>query len=68
MDQTEGDSVTVPVGFDAGAIKLTGNVSGEPPFTGTLQHRGWKASSFNLPTLSGHQNPDIIAPAEVELP
>jgi len=63
IDKEEGEEVIIPAGFDAGAIKLTGNVTGEPPFRGILQHRGWLASSFDLPTLTGTQVPDIIAPA-----
>ena len=67
IDQEEGEAVTIQAGFDANAIKLTGNVTGEPPFKGILQHRGWQISNFSLPALSGTQNPNIIAPAEVEI-
>ena len=67
MDQEEGSEVVVPDGFDPNAIKLTGDVSGTPPFKGTLQHRGWRIGRFDLPTLSGAMNPDIISPAEVEI-
>lgn len=67
LEQAEGDSITVEPGFDPGAIRLTGRVAGDPPFKGILQHRGWKAARFDLPTLSGAQTPDIIAPAEVEI-
>ena len=67
IDQEEGEAVTVQAGFDANAIKLTGKVTGEPPFKGILQHRGWQISNFALPVLSGTQNPKVIAPAEVEI-
>ena len=67
IDREEGDEITIEAGFDAHAIKLTGNVSGEPPFKGILQHRGWRATGFNLPTISGTQDPAVIAPAEVEV-
>ena len=67
IDQNEGEEITVEAGFDPAAIKLTGNVSGEPPFKGTLQHRGWRAGKIELPTLSGTQDPGIIAPAQVEI-
>ena len=43
IDRNEGEEITVEAGFDPAAIKLTGNVSGEPPFKGTLQHRGWRS-------------------------
>jgi hypothetical protein len=67
LDQHEGAVVEVPVDFDPGVIKLTGNVVGEPPFNGILRHKGWQVGKMNLPTLSGSQNAEIIAPAEVEI-
>jgi hypothetical protein len=67
IDQEEGEEVTIQAGFDANAIKLTGNVTGEPPFKGVLQHRGWQVAKYALPSLSGTRNPKIIAPAEVEI-
>jgi hypothetical protein len=67
IDQNEGDSITVPADFDPNAIKLTGNVTGEPPFHGTLRHKGWRASRLELPTLSSVKDPGILAPAEVEI-
>ncbi len=67
MEQAEGDSVDIPAGFDQNAIKLVGNVVGEPPFTGVVRHRGWKLKSAALPKFSDSGNPDIIAPAEIEI-
>jgi hypothetical protein len=67
IEKKEGEEITVPPGFDADAIKLTGNVSGQPPFKGTLQHHGWKAGRIELPALSGTVDSDIICPAEVEI-
>ena len=67
IDRNEGEEITIEAGFDPAAIKLTGNVSGEPPFKGILQHRGWRTEKIELPTLSGTQDPGIIAPAEVEI-
>ncbi|MEE4605767.1 MAG: DUF2760 domain-containing protein [Desulfobacteraceae bacterium] len=67
MDQHEGAVVEVPVDFDPGAVKLTGNVVGDPPFNGILRHKGWRVGKMSLPTLSGRKNAEIIAPAEVEI-
>jgi hypothetical protein len=67
INVNEGDEVTIPEGFNPNEIKLTGNVSGHPPFKGTLHHRGWRAARFDLPTLSGSQDPRLISPAEVEI-
>ena len=67
MDKAEGDSVTVEEGFDPSEIKLTGDVTGHPPFTGILRHKGWKAGKLDIPKLSQQASPDILAPAEVEI-
>ena len=66
-DDAEGHSVTVPAGYDATSIQLTGNVSGQPPFRGTLRHRGWRAQELTLPEIIGDADCLVIAPAEVEL-
>jgi hypothetical protein len=46
---------------------LTGKVTGKPPFTGILRHKGWQVGNIELPKLSGRQNARIIAPAEIEV-
>lgn len=63
----EGASVVVPKGFDASAVRLTGNVTGEPPFTGALRHHGWKVAEVKLPPVPAGQDVTVVAPAEVEL-
>ncbi|MCP3869769.1 MAG: DUF2760 domain-containing protein [Gammaproteobacteria bacterium] len=63
----EGSRVTLAKGFDATAIRLTGNVVGEPPFTGVVTHKGWRATEVRLPKLSVNHDVTILAPAEVEL-
>ncbi len=67
LSGNEGDEVTVPKDFDPSAIRLTGNVSGEPPFRGTLRHSGWRAKQVKLPSQPSGQDPKIVAPAEVEI-
>src|SRR5690606_21370091 len=42
MPGEEDDRVKVPAGFDPGEVRLIGKVAGEPPFTGTLRHHGWR--------------------------
>jgi hypothetical protein len=64
----EGASITIPAGFDAAKVRLTGNVVGSPPFRGSLKHHGWKATEVNLPHAPEAMDARIIAPAEVELP
>ncbi len=63
----EDQPVTVPVGFDTAAIKLVGNVAGEPPLRGLLRHRGWRVVEMNLPSLPQGTGRAIVAPAEVEI-
>jgi hypothetical protein len=65
--ETEGSRVTLPPGFDAAAVKLTGNVTGSAPFTGSLAHRGWRAADVKLPRLAEGHDARVLAPAEVEL-
>jgi hypothetical protein len=67
IDQPEGEKTRIEPGFDPHAVKLTGNVTGEPPFTGVLRHRGWRTTRLDLPTLSDVEDTGIIAPAEVEI-
>lgn len=67
MEQPEGETVTVEADFDPNAVKLTGNVAGDPPFTGILRHKGWKATRTELPELSETRDSGIISPAEVEI-
>jgi hypothetical protein len=63
----EGDAITVETGFDPDAIKLTGRVTGAPPFKGTIRHKGWRTNALEMPDLSAIKDPTIIYPAEVEI-
>ena len=67
LAQQEGDEITLEGDFDPNAVKLIGNVTGQPPFKGTVRHRGWRAGKLDMPAFSGHLDPAIIAPAEVEV-
>lgn len=66
-DEPEGSRITLQRGFDASAIRPTGQVVGEPPFTGTLLHRGWRVAETRLPQLTSTHDLCILAAAEVEL-
>ncbi len=68
LEHGEGDEIRVSADFDPATIKLTGNVTGEPPFSGIVRHRGWRAGKLELPALSGSGDAKVIAPAEVEIP
>ena len=63
----EGSKITLAKGFDASQVRLTGNIVGHAPFTGTLIHKGWKVTDIRLPKLTEGHNAKIVAAAEVEL-
>ena len=65
--EAEGTRITLAAGFDAAAVKLTGNVVGQPPFSGNLSHRGWRVAEVRLPKLAEGHDARVLAPAEVEL-
>lgn len=64
----EGGTVTVPAGFDPSAIRILGNVTGNPPYTGELLHGGWKVKEIQLAPLPSGQDPFVLQPAEVQVP
>jgi len=66
-DEQEGASIQVPKGFNPAEIKIIGKVKGDPPYSGTLVHRGWKAQKRSLPKKIGEQQPEVVCPAEVEI-
>jgi hypothetical protein len=66
-DEAEGSRVALPAGFDAAAVRLTGNVVGQPPFNGSLRHRGWRVAEVRLPQLAEGHDTRVLAAAEVEL-
>jgi hypothetical protein len=65
-NEDEGAQVTLAE-VDPSAVKLTGNVTGSPPFSGVLRHRGWRAESLRLPEPVADHDLSVLAPAEVEL-
>jgi hypothetical protein len=66
-NEAEGSRVVLEAGFDAASVRLTGNVVGQPPFRGTLSHRGWHVTATRLPKLAEGHNASVLAPAEVEI-
>ncbi|MBY0454619.1 MAG: DUF2760 domain-containing protein [Burkholderiaceae bacterium] len=65
--ESEGSRITLAAGFDATQVRVTGNVVGQPPFVGSLSHRGWRVTDTRLPHQSDSHNHAIVAQAEVEL-
>lgn len=66
-NEDEETRITLPAGFNASEVRLTGNVVGEAPFTGSLIHKGWRVTDIRLPKLADGHDTSIVAPAEVEL-
>lgn len=68
LSDPEEAKVSVPPNFDPAAIRLIGNVSGTPPFRGTLKHHGWRVTSVHLPALPvARDDSSVLSPAEVEV-
>jgi hypothetical protein len=67
LPEAEGAQVTVPAGFDPSAVRVTGNVTGSPPFSGTLRHHGWRVKELRITPPPAGQDEFVVHPAEVEL-
>jgi hypothetical protein len=68
FSQGEGEAVQVAAGFDPSTVQLTGNVTGQPPFKGSLKHHGWRVQEIKLAPPPEGQDEFVLQPAEVELP
>jgi Domain of unknown function (DUF2760) len=66
VDGREGVTTTI-VQVNPAAVRLVGNVTGQPPFRGTLLHRGWRTTRVALPPLGADSTRSIVAQAEVEV-
>lgn len=66
--EEEGTKITIPSGYNPNEVRVIGNVKGEPPYTGILVHRGWKAHKRSLPKKQDSQVVhDLLCSAEVEV-
>jgi hypothetical protein len=68
LSGNEGDTATVPKGFDPSAIRVIGNVTGEPPFTGQINHPGWRVKELKLASPPEGADEFVLQPAEVQIP
>ncbi|MFT5675404.1 MAG: hypothetical protein ACI808_001335 [Paraglaciecola sp.] len=66
-ESPEGETISLAEDFDKNEYRLTGNIVGTGPFSGTLVHKGWKVTSLNFPLLAKNTDLHVVAPAEVEL-
>lgn len=68
-ESAEGTTISVPASHRGDEYRLSGSLNGQAPFSGSVVHRGWKASAVNLPRIvppEGGVLPNI-APTEVEV-
>jgi len=63
----EDAKVRIDAGFDPARIRLVGQVVGDPPYSGTLRHHGWRTGKVSMPAVTAAADPSVVAPAEVEL-
>lgn len=66
-NEEDGAQVEIGADHDPASLRLTGNVQGQPPFRGTLQHAGWRVAEISLPEPAAGLDPAILEPAEVEI-
>ena len=66
-EEAEGSLIHIPKGYNPLEIKVIGKVKGEPPYSGILIHKGWKAHKRSLPKKIGQQSVDVVFPAEIEV-
>lgn len=64
---SDGDTVTVPKGFDPSAIRVVGNVTGEPPFTGQINHPGLRVKELRVSPPPEGADEFVLHPAEVQI-
>ncbi len=67
LSGNEGDNTIVAVGFDPSAIRVVGNVTGAPPFTGQIQHPGWRVKELKLAAPPEGADEFVLQPAEVQV-
>jgi hypothetical protein len=65
----ENGAITLEPGFSAEEYRLVGHIAGTAPYSGTLVHKGWRATQVKLPrpAQEHHSDTPVIVPAEVEL-
>jgi hypothetical protein len=67
LSGTEGDTTTLAKGFDPSAIRVVVKVTGEPPFTGSINHPGWRVTQLKLAAPPEGADEFVLQPAEVQI-
>ena len=61
----EGATVEVEESYDPTVVTVIGELPDSPPYSGTLQHKGWKVTAVDFPNRVGRSNMEVVQPAEV---
>src|SRR5262245_57321730 len=67
LKEQEGETAKVEAGFDPSAVRVLGNVTGQPPVTGSVQHPGWRVKKINLGPAPAGQDGFVLQPAEIQV-
>lgn len=66
----EGETLTISAERNPAEYRLIGRAANEPPFTGRVMHRGWRAEKMALPRVTNIEPAAggyILAPIELEV-
>ena len=67
---SERSSISIEADFDKSAYRISGELSGEGPYSGILEHKGWKPTQCVLPEYQGtlsSADEYVFAPAQVTI-
>ncbi len=68
LSGNEGETTTVAAGYHPSAIRVVGHVAGSPPYTGTIQHPGWRVKELKLTPPPEGVDLFVLQAAEVYVP
>jgi hypothetical protein len=67
-DRAEGDQIELSSGYDPGSWRLLGHVRDNPPYRGTILHRGWKIVRLSPNSLPERKKGNsVLYPAELQV-
>ena len=67
-DKEEGASLDLVADYDTSQFRLVGKTQGEGPYSGVLRHKGWQATSIDLPKARRPESGvTVFAQAQVEI-
>ncbi len=70
-DGEEGEQTSLNSDFNTSHYRLVGTAAGEPPYSGTVVHKGWRTTKVSVPKVSNtgtsREQWEVIAPAQVDV-